>query len=403
MHQTVNCAIETNEDAKVRDRLDRALDLIALVEGVGKFLPGVGTALFHPERNTPTLFVDLENHHLGLFAQSNNFGRVDVLVGPVHFGHVYQALDARFDLHKRTVIGDVGDLAEHAGALRVAPCNPGPGVVAQLLDAQRHTVLFLIEPKHFSGDFLTDCQHFGRVANATPRHVGDVQESVDSTQIDKCAVLGDVLDRACNDGALAQGFEELRALFALGQFNHGTPRNNHVVALAVELDDLELHGLALVGRGVLDRTRVDKRTRQEGADAIGHHGEAALDLAGHSAGDELPAVQRLLEGQPRREALRPITREAGFAAAIFKRFDGDRHEISCGDFELATVIVEFFNRNEALGLQSGIHDHEVVVNSNDLGRDDFARPHDMQIERFFKHLSKALDHGSGGLGFSGHG
>ena len=144
------------------------------------------------------------------------------------------------------------------------------------------------------------------MANSTPRHIRDVQQTVDSTQIDKRAVLGDVLDRTRDDGTFTQGLEKLRTLFALGQFHHCTTRNNDVVALSVELDDLELHGLALVGRGVLDRTRIDQRTRQEGADTVGHDGETTLDLSGHGAGDELTAVQRLLEGQPGGEALRPV-------------------------------------------------------------------------------------------------
>ena len=100
MDQTVNRAIKTNEHAKVCDRFNRALDLIALVEGVRKLLPRVRAALLHSERDATALFVDLENHHLGLFAQSNDLGGVDVLVGPVHFGHVYQALNARFDFDK---------------------------------------------------------------------------------------------------------------------------------------------------------------------------------------------------------------------------------------------------------------------------------------------------------------
>src|SRR3546814_14119633 len=38
--------------------------------------------------------------------------------------HVHQALDARLDLDERAVIGDVGDLAEHAGVGRVAARSP---------------------------------------------------------------------------------------------------------------------------------------------------------------------------------------------------------------------------------------------------------------------------------------
>ena len=61
---------------------------------------------------------------------------------------------------------------------------------------------------------------------------------------------------------------------------HGAARQHDVVALAVELDDLEFQRLAFERRRVLDRTDIDQRTGQEGADAVDHDGQAALDLAG---------------------------------------------------------------------------------------------------------------------------
>src|SRR5690606_33210620 len=103
-----------------------------------------------------------------------------VLVGPVHFGNVHQAFDAGFDLDERTVVGQVGDLAEQAGALRVAAAQADPGIFAQLLDAQRDAGFFLVELEDLGFDFLTHLQHFGRVADTAPGHVGDVQQAVDT-------------------------------------------------------------------------------------------------------------------------------------------------------------------------------------------------------------------------------
>ena len=87
------------------------------------------------------------------------------------------------------------------------------------------------------------------------------------------------LTTPAHDGAFLQGFHQLGALFAHGGFHHGAAAQHHVVALAVELDDLEFHGLVLVRRQVLGGTGVDQRTGQEGADAVDQNGQAALDLA----------------------------------------------------------------------------------------------------------------------------
>src|SRR5690606_40497090 len=133
----------------------RARDLVALAMVVGELFPRVGAALLHAQRDAATLLVDLQDHDLDLVAQGDDLARVDVLVGPVHFGHVHQALDAGLDLDERTVVGDVRDLAEHAGALRVGPADPDPGVVAHLLDARPPAAALLVELEHHGGDALT--------------------------------------------------------------------------------------------------------------------------------------------------------------------------------------------------------------------------------------------------------
>ena len=73
------------------------------------------------------------------------------------------------------------------------------------------------------------------------------------------------------------------------------------------------------GDGVLDRTDVDQRAGQERADAVDHHGEAALDLAGDEAGDDRALLHRGFEVVPRLEALGLVARQLGFAVAVFER------------------------------------------------------------------------------------
>ena len=163
--------------------------------------------------------------------------------------------------------------------VRVAARHAVPRVVAQLLDAQRDAVLLGVELQHLGLQFLADLHHFARVAHTAPGHVGDVQQAVDAAEVDEGTVLGDVLDHAVDDRAFVQRLQQLGALFAHRSLDHRAARQHDVVALAVELDDLELHGLALERAHVLDRTRVEQGARQEGADAVDQHRQAALDLA----------------------------------------------------------------------------------------------------------------------------
>ena len=112
-----------------------------------------------------------------------------------------------------------------------------------------------------------------------------MEQSIDAAQIDKGAVVGDVFHQPFDDRAFCELFHQLRAFLTLRQLNDSATGQDHVIALAIELDDLKFHGLALKGRGVLDRSGVDERTGKEGTDAVSHDGQSALDLACDGACD----------------------------------------------------------------------------------------------------------------------
>ena len=160
---------------------------------------------------------------------------------------------------------------------------------------RRDAVLLGVELQHLGLQFLADLHHLARVAHTAPGHVGDVQQAVDAAQVDERTVFGDVLDHAVDDRAFVQRGQQLGAFFAHRGFDHSAARQHDVVALAVELDDLELHGLALVRAHVLDRARVEQAAGQEGADAVDQHRQAALDLAVDRAGDEFARFERVLQ------------------------------------------------------------------------------------------------------------
>ena len=132
--------------------------------------------------------------------------------------------------------------------MRIAARQADPRIFAQLLHAERNAVLLLVELEDLGGDFVADRQHFGRMLDAAPGEVGDVQQAVDAAQVDERAVVGDVLDDALDDRAFLQRRQQLLALFAEARFEHGAARHDDVVALAVELDDLELERLVFERR-----------------------------------------------------------------------------------------------------------------------------------------------------------
>ena len=134
--------------------------------------------------------------------------------------------------------------------------------------------------------------------DALPRHVGDVQQAIDAAEVDERAVVGEVLDRALDHRAFLQVVHERRALGGEFLLHDRAARDHDVIALLVELDDLELERLALEVGGIAHRAHVDQRARQERAYVLDLDREAALHAAGDDAGDDLGLVEGLLEARP---------------------------------------------------------------------------------------------------------
>lgn len=77
------------------------------------------------------------------------------------------------------------------------------------------------------------------MGDPAPGQVGDVAQAVYAAQIDEQTVVGDVGNGAANDLAFLQGVAHLLAQGAAFFFQNDATGNDHVVALAVEFQNLE--------------------------------------------------------------------------------------------------------------------------------------------------------------------
>ena len=211
-----------------------------------------------------------------------------------------------------------------------------------------------------------------------------MQQAVDAAQIHERAVVGDVLDHALDDGAFLQVLHHRFAVGTHGLFQHGAARYHHVVALAVELDDPELHGLAFERRRVLDRADVHEGAGQESTDAVDHDGEAALDLAADHARNQFARFQGLFQVHPGRQTLGLVARQARFTETVFQGLNRDTDEIADLGLDLAGVAAEFLDRDETLGLESGVHHDEIHIYTDYFCGDHLADAHFLARQAFFE-------------------
>src|SRR6267154_2158395 len=177
------------------------------------------------------------------------------------------AVDVAFEAKEQAELGLVLDLALDGRADREFFDENFPGIAHGLLEAERNPALDRIDFENLHFDFLRGRNDLAGVhVLLGPRHLRDVDQAFDARlQLDERAVVGDVGDAAGESGA-----ERILCLDALPrivqQLLHA---ERDAVGLVVDLDDLDLHGLAdgkHLGR-VIDPAPGDIGDVQEAVDA----------------------------------------------------------------------------------------------------------------------------------------
>src|ERR1700694_1544638 len=392
MHQAVDTPGESDENAEIRDRFDLAADLVAAVVVLGELLPRIGLALLHAEADAAAFLVDVEHHDLDFLADVHHLGGIHVLVGPVHFRDVNQAFDALFDLDEAAIVGDVRDLAEETSVRRVAPCDVLPRIRAQLLQSQRHTLAFAIELQNPHIDLFTDFDDFGRMLDAFPSHVGDVQQAIDAAQVHESAVVGEVLDHPIDRRPLLQIVQQRGTLGAVFLLHDCAARHDHVIALLIELDHFEFERLVLQVRRIAYRTHIDQGARQERAHIVDLDGETALDSTRDDADDHLLFFEGRFETRPRSGALGLLAREAGFSRTVLDAVQSDFDGLAHGDLDFTLLVLELVGGNYRLGFQSDIDDDVVLAYFDDQSVEDGARTNALARDALFEQFRKTFCH-----------
>src|SRR5471032_1966638 len=110
--------------------------------------------------------------------------------------------------------------------------------------AQGDTVALTIVLQNLDIDLVANVDDFRWMLDTLPSHVGNVQQAIDATQIDECAVIGEVLEDTFDLLAFLQGFQQSFTLGGVLCFKDAATGNDNVVAFLIELDDLEFEFLA---------------------------------------------------------------------------------------------------------------------------------------------------------------
>ncbi len=241
--------------------------------------------------------VDAKHGSLHDVANLDEFGRMIDLAGPGEFGDVDEAFQAFFQFHKSAVRQKIDNFAFHDGAGGILLVDIQPGVRGHLLDTEGNAFLIVIDADDHNVDLFADFQDLGRMIDAAPAHIGEVQETIDAGQVDESAEVGDVLDNAFPDVADLDLIKEGAALEGALFVKQLAAGDHHVLAFVIDFDDFDFD---LLTDKVVDILGVLKRELaggQEGFDADVDH-KAAFDFPSDDTFDGLAVVAGSERGVP---------------------------------------------------------------------------------------------------------
>src|SRR6266849_4708713 len=209
---------------------------------VARLGKGIAFELFDAERDAFLIDIDVEHHGLDHVALLEVVDHLLARKLPVEIGEMDHAVDVALEPEEQAEFGLVLDLALDRRSDREFLDEHFPGIAHGLLEAERNPALDRIDFENLHFDFLRGRNDLAGVhVLLGPRHFRDVDQAFDTRlQFDERAVVGDV-----GDAAGKARIERILGLDALPrivqQLLHA---ERDAVGLVIDLDDLDLHGLA---------------------------------------------------------------------------------------------------------------------------------------------------------------
>ena len=261
------------------------------------------------------------------------------------------------------------DLADLVGAGEVLP-----RVLLRRLQRQGDTLAVHVDVEHLDGDLVTDGDDLGRVVDVLPRQLRDVDETVDAAEVHERTEVDDRGDDTLADLALLQLGEEAVANLGLGLLEPGTARQDHVVAVLVELDDLRLERLTDVRLQVADAAHLDERGREEAAQADVED-ETTLDDLDDGAVDDAVLLLDLLDRAPGALVLGALLGQDQAAFLVLLLEDQGLDLVAdLDDLGRVDVVLdrELARGDDTFGLVADVEQDLVPVDLDDDALDDVA-------------------------------
>ena len=282
-------------------------------------------------------------------------------------GDVHQALDAVLDGDEDTELDDLGDLALDDLAGNVGASEALPRILLSRLQGQGDTLTVEIDVEHLDGDLVANLDDLRRVVDVLPGQLGNVDQTVNTAEIDESAEVDDGGHHAFTDLTLLELGQEGLADLGLGLLKVLAAGQNHVVTVLVELKDLGLDLLTDVRGEVADTTHLNEGGRQE-ATQTDVDDEAALDGFDDGALNDAVSFLDLLDVAPGALVLGTLLGQNQTAFLVFLGDDKGLDGVAdLDDFVRINVLLDgkLAGGDDTLGLVADVQEDVVVIDRDD--------------------------------------
>ncbi len=368
MDQTVNAFLDLNKDTEVGEVTN--LSPVAGTHSVlGLYVsPRISLELLDTEAHLTLSAVESEDNSIYLVANLQEVVSGTEVLAPAHLRYVNKTLNAFCDLNECSVISHYDYLTVNLVAYFEVRIKRIPRVRSQLLETERDTFLLLIEVEDNDVDLLVELQQLVRVVYAAPAEVGNMNETVHTTEVDEYAVVGDVLNGTLEYLTLLELADDLSLLSLEFSLDKCFVRNNDVAELRIQFNDLELHGLAYEDVVVTNRLHVDLAAREECFHTEYVHDHAAFRTPFDVTGNDLTCVVSLVNAVPSFSSTCLIVRKNELSFFVLLALDVDFYFVA---YLEVRVVTELRSRNDTVGFVTYVDNYLTLVDTDDSTLNDF--------------------------------
>lgn len=364
VNQVVDVVVQVDEDIEVSDRFDFIFNMVVFVVGFCELLLWVSFVLFQIQGDMMMFFVDIQNYNFYYIVNVNNFGWVDVFVGLIYFGNVYQVFNVFFDFNEVVVVGQVGYVISQFGIFWIMFSDSYLWIFVQLFQVQGYMGMFVVEFQYFNSDFVVYVDDFVWMFNVFSGYVSDVQQVVNVVQINECIVVSEVFNDIFNFYVFLQVFQQLIVFCVVFGFDNGMMRNNNVVVFLIQFDYFKFKFFVFQVQSVMYWMNVYQRIWQECMNIVQFNSEVVFNFVVDNIGNSFSIFVSFFQCDSGFVMFSFFMGQQSFIEVVFYCVQSNVNFVIYLDFQFVLGVFELFSWDGGFRFQISVNQYYVFVDSN---------------------------------------